>query len=80
MSLRVRDSWDEVCLKASNLKLPIKFACKRVGIKGSRADTYICGTVSPDEATVKKIMTYLHKIEQKRKTFYADQFWYDLTS
>ena len=80
MSPRVRESWDDVCLKASDLNLPMKFACKRVGIRGARAETYISGNVSPDEATVNKIMSYLLKIEQKRKTFYADQFGYDLGS
>ena len=80
MQPRIRDSWDDACVKASSLHLPMKFACKRAGIRGSRAETYISGNVSPDEATVSKIMGYLQKIEQKRKSFYADHFRYDLGS
>lgn len=74
MSPRVRESWDDVCVKASDLNLPMKFACKRVGIAGVVAEDYISGSVAPNEATVIKIYKYLLKIEQKRKSFYAEQF------
>ena len=71
MSPRVRESWDDVCLKSYHLNLPILFVCKRSGIVPARAKQYNSGRALPDEKTVNKISQYLTQISEKRKKLYA---------